>query len=330
MSHFSVTSDLPCSSMEYSLPHAVMAFLQEEHSTNLPKSYFVSSSTRTTKITLIYTRRKSNSLKPSKKKSMTNGSVMNSEGKKHRSSYSSSSTDDYTQKSHSVQPCKYDSCDHSKLNRRMCASTPGRGYSGGMRTREMHRSQAARKMATDPVLRNSPNKDSLSLRDFTANAEGHEDFDGDDNFGILSPNSLFGDRPPTPGRDLNSSISPRPPTPNASNYASLMSSSKCDPTHLHTRAYPAQSKHTLAEHSSSNLSHRTQASRRSNNENGTHHRRGVREEAARQSDSCRISQHRLQGENALFTLPPIAVHSPSPDAQIIAGSAHFSRNPVKR
>ncbi|GFS10481.1 hypothetical protein ElyMa_001324500 [Elysia marginata] len=44
--------------MEYCLPHAVLALLQEEDSPQTPKSYFVRSGTHSTKITLVYTRRK--------------------------------------------------------------------------------------------------------------------------------------------------------------------------------------------------------------------------------------------------------------------------------
>ena len=44
--------------MDYCLPHAVLALLQEENSPQTPKSYFVRSGTHSTKITLVYTRRK--------------------------------------------------------------------------------------------------------------------------------------------------------------------------------------------------------------------------------------------------------------------------------
>ena len=44
--------------MDYCLPHAVLALLQEEDSPQTPKSYFVRSGTHSTKITLVYTRRK--------------------------------------------------------------------------------------------------------------------------------------------------------------------------------------------------------------------------------------------------------------------------------
>ncbi|RUS80579.1 hypothetical protein EGW08_011673 [Elysia chlorotica] len=51
--------------MEYCLPHAVLALLQEEASAQIPKSYFVRSGTHSTKITLVYRRRKRKSAKES-------------------------------------------------------------------------------------------------------------------------------------------------------------------------------------------------------------------------------------------------------------------------
>lgn len=214
-----------CTSMEYSLPHAVMAFLQEEHSLHLPKSYFISSSTKSTKITLIYTRKKPESFKNSKKKCRSINSLMNNKISRHSGHYSPSSTDDYTQRPRSVQHGKF-ACGQSKLTRRICASTPGRGYSSEARTREMRLSPGTAKMPTDPVIRSSPSKDHMSISQLTSNTRGHPDSDWDDTFGVLSPRSLLSDRPPTPGREFNSSNSPRPPTPNASNYDNLMSNKK--------------------------------------------------------------------------------------------------------
>nr|KAI8751586.1 hypothetical protein BgiMline_016117 [Biomphalaria glabrata] len=206
--------------MEYCLPHAVLALLQEENSPNSPKSYFISSSTKNTKITLIYARRKNASAKSVARKGLPRNS---------RERYSSSGTDDYSHRTRSESNRNYVTMQSRGHNPRICASTPGRGYNDAARVRgESGRHLGTAKMPTDPLKR-SPSKDHLTIGHFASSNHG-SDSDISNHYAALSPHSLADDRPPTPGKQFFPSSSPRPPTPNFSNYTSLLSGAHGDLT----------------------------------------------------------------------------------------------------